>query len=54
MVNASVTSSVRMFLATDQPTTFRENPSITVARYTQPYVFSLGYRRGVIGVTVVV
>lgn len=34
---ASATSSARMCAATDQPITRRENRSITVARYSQPY-----------------
>jgi hypothetical protein len=34
--NASATSSVRMCSASAQPTTFRDDRSMTVARYDHP------------------
>ena len=36
MVSASATSSVRMWLASAQPTTRRDDRSMTVAKYAHP------------------
>ena len=36
-----MTISSRILSATDQPTTFREYPSITVARYAHPLIVKM-------------
>ena len=41
MASASITISSRILSATDQPTIFREYPSITVARYAHPLIVKM-------------